>query len=68
MRRTAPRVVECAACGNRQRLDPDTGAIIELPAGWREAGARRNGLRRDLASLLCPACVALVTHAPAPVL
>ena len=69
--RTAARVVECAVCGNRQRLDPDTATAIELPTGWREVGTRRNGLRRDLTRFVCPVCVALIIgggdNAPAPV-
>jgi hypothetical protein len=62
--RTAPRVLECAGCGVRQRLFPDVLPIIELPAGWREVGPRRNGLRRDLPTYLCPACVALAKKDP----
>ena len=52
--RTAPRVVECSACGTRQRLANDVpGLPMQLPSQWRKVGRLRDG--RSI--LLCPDCI-----------
>ncbi len=46
------RIVECAACGKRERLQLDTPEVVELPPHWKRVGIRRDGLP----IIYCGAC------------